>query len=79
MATLPGDGINICHQTSLACASVSFERRARFEARPPAPSNILIYDYIGIDLDEVWTAVERDMPQLKTAVLALLGDRSTRD
>ncbi len=38
--------------------------------------NILVHDYFGIDLGEVWTAVERDLPPLKAAVLALLRDLS---
>jgi len=36
--------------------------------------NILVHDYFGIDLDEVWTAVERDLPALKRAALFLLTD-----
>ena len=35
--------------------------------------NILVHDYFGIDLNEVWTAVERDLPMLKAAVRSLLG------
>ena len=41
--------------------------------------NILVHDYFGIDLNEVWTSVERDMPLLKAAVFELLSDGSTRD
>jgi malate dehydrogenase (oxaloacetate-decarboxylating) len=40
--------------------------------------NILVHDYFGIDLEEVWAAVERDLPPLKAAVSALLGDNSAR-
>ena len=36
--------------------------------------NILVHDYFGIDLNEVWTAVERDLPPLKGAVVSLLSD-----
>ena len=35
--------------------------------------NILVHDYFGIDLDEVWAAVARDMPTLKTKVAAILA------
>ena len=34
--------------------------------------NILVHDYLGINLDEVWTAVERDLPTLRDQVLAIL-------
>lgn len=34
--------------------------------------NILVHDYFGIDLDEVWNAVERDLPGLRVAIDLLL-------
>ena len=30
--------------------------------------HILVHDYFGIDLDEVWVAVERDLPQLREQI-----------
>jgi len=27
--------------------------------------HVLVHDYLGIDLAEVWTVVERDLPALK--------------
>ena len=39
--------------------------------------NILVHDYFGIDLDEVWSVVERDLPMLRRQVENLLeGMRS---
>jgi uncharacterized protein with HEPN domain len=29
--------------------------------------NVLVHDYLGIDLGQVWGAINRDMPTLKTA------------
>ncbi len=34
--------------------------------------NILVHAYFGVDLEEVWQAVERDLPALKEAVQAVL-------
>ena len=34
--------------------------------------NILVHDYFGLNLDEVWAAVERDVPNLRRQVLAIL-------
>ena len=34
--------------------------------------NILVHDYFGIDLDIVWTAIERDVPALKGQAQRLL-------
>ena len=35
--------------------------------------HILLHDYFGVDLDEVWSAVEKDIPPLKAAIDRLLG------
>jgi uncharacterized protein with HEPN domain len=35
--------------------------------------NVLVHAYLGIDLDQIQRAVERDMPGLKTACEALLA------
>jgi uncharacterized protein with HEPN domain len=34
--------------------------------------NILVHDYFGIDVDVVWNAVEKDLPELKQKVKTLL-------
>jgi uncharacterized protein with HEPN domain len=40
--------------------------------------HILVHDYFGIDLDEVWNVVEKDLPELEARVrrhlAALSGD-----
>ena len=35
--------------------------------------NVLAHDYTSINLEEIWNIVERDLPQLKTAVDTLLN------
>ncbi|MGD0221191.1 MAG: HepT-like ribonuclease domain-containing protein [Terriglobia bacterium] len=35
--------------------------------------NILVHDYLGIDMDRIWRIVQDDVPQLKRAVTALLA------
>ena len=40
--------------------------------------NVFVHDYFGIDLEEVWTAVERDLPRLK-ADLGKVVDLLDRD
>jgi len=37
-----------------------------------AMRNILVHDYFGVDGEEVWAAVERDIPDLKRKVAAIL-------
>jgi uncharacterized protein with HEPN domain len=35
--------------------------------------NILVHGYLGIDMERVWEIVQRDVPALKRAALALLS------
>lgn len=37
-----------------------------------AMRNILVHDYFSVDLEEVWAAVERDLPELKRRIGAIL-------
>jgi uncharacterized protein with HEPN domain len=34
--------------------------------------NFLVHDYMGVDLGVVWEIVQRDVPQLKSAIVAML-------
>jgi uncharacterized protein with HEPN domain len=36
--------------------------------------NIVVHDYFGVDTDEVWAAVERDLPDLKRKIQAILRE-----
>ena len=38
-----------------------------------AMRNVLVHEYFGIDLDEVWTTVARDLPDLKAKIELLLA------
>ena len=37
--------------------------------------NVLVHDYLGIDVERVWEITQRDIPQLKQAILTMLKDR----
>jgi uncharacterized protein with HEPN domain len=37
-----------------------------------AMRNILVHEYFGLDFDEVWATVERDLPELKRQVEIIL-------
>ncbi len=39
--------------------------------------NILIHDYFGLNLEEVWAAVERDVPALRQQVLAIIDKEAS--
>jgi len=36
--------------------------------------NVLVHDYLGVDLDSVYRAVEQDMPKLRLACEAMLRE-----
>jgi uncharacterized protein with HEPN domain len=39
-----------------------------------AMRNVLIHDYFGIDLEEVWRVIERDLPELRSKLLRLADE-----
>ena len=36
--------------------------------------NVLVHDYFGVDLEEIWRVVERDLPELKNKLNKLVGE-----
>ncbi|MDD3828826.1 MAG: DUF86 domain-containing protein [Anaerolineae bacterium] len=39
-----------------------------------AMRNILVHDYFTVDIDEVWSTVEKDLPTLKSHISSILED-----
>jgi uncharacterized protein with HEPN domain len=35
--------------------------------------NVLVHDYLGVDIEKIWEITQRDVPQLKQVVLTMLG------
>jgi len=44
---------------------IEWERIAAFR-------NVLVHDYLGIDVERVWDITQRDVPELKRAILGML-------
>ena len=42
--------------------------------RVAALRNVLVHNYLGIDLKIIWAIVQRDVPELKLGVLRMLKD-----
>lgn len=38
--------------------------------------NVLVHDYLGIDVERIWQIMQRDVPQLKLAILTMLGEEA---
>lgn len=36
--------------------------------------NLLVHDYLGVDLERVWEICQRDVPKLKQGVVVMLGE-----
>ena len=36
--------------------------------------NVVVHNYLGVDLGQIWDIVETDIPELKRAVTAILSD-----
>lgn len=36
--------------------------------------NVLVHDYLGIDMERVWQITQRDVPQLKQTILTMLDE-----
>ncbi|MEW6172329.1 MAG: HepT-like ribonuclease domain-containing protein [Bacillota bacterium] len=34
--------------------------------------NVLVHDYLGVDLERVWKVIERDLPGLKRSIISML-------
>jgi len=34
--------------------------------------NVLVHDYLGIDMERIWQITQRDVPELKRAILTIL-------
>lgn len=59
-----------------AASKISDELRLTFDAVPwneiVAMRNVLVHDYFGIDLIEVWNTVEKDIPELSEQIYTIL-------
>ena len=37
--------------------------------------NVIVHDYLGVDLDQIWDIVEDDLPTLKKKISAILEEK----
>ncbi len=69
------------HHIQVLCEDAAALGRDFHDAHPAVPwaemvamRNVLVHDYGGVDPDEVWKTVERDLPPLKQQLLQLSGE-----
>lgn len=41
--------------------------------------NVLVHNYLGVDVERIWQVLQRDVPQLKSAVVEMLNRFEKRD
>ena len=70
----------IVHHLQIIGEAAAQLSRKFHDAHPEVPwpqivamRNILVHEYFGVDLGEVWNAVERDLPGFKLAIEGLLN------
>ena len=58
-----------------AAKHLSADRKARYPDIPwrrvAGFRDILIHNYMGVDLDEVWNVIDNELPRLKETILAM--------
>lgn len=64
-----------------AARKLSEEVRAEYDQVPwpviIAMRNILVHDYFSVDIEEVWSTVDRNLPALKANISSILEDMAT--
>ncbi len=66
------------HTLSESMKRVSTDLKSRHPAvqwrEIAAFRNVMVHNYLGIDLDRVWDVIERDLPPLRARVEAILEE-----
>jgi uncharacterized protein with HEPN domain len=69
----------VVHHLEIIGEAASKLGRAFHETHPTIPwaqiiamRNILVHEYFGMDLEAVWRAIERDLPELKAKLKAII-------
>ena len=62
-----------------SCRRLSEDRKSRWPQvewkRIVAFRNVLVHDYLGLDLERIWQVVQRDVPHLKETVKLMLREQ----
>ncbi|MDQ7782873.1 MAG: DUF86 domain-containing protein [Desulfomonilaceae bacterium] len=66
------------HTLSESIQRTSTDTKLNYPAVPwreiGAFRNVVVHDYLGIDLERIWDIVERDLPPLKTQIKEILDE-----
>ena len=63
-----------------SCQRLSEERKSRWQQvewkRIAAFRNVLVHDYLGLDLARIWQVIQHDVPHLKETIELMLREKS---
>ena len=63
-----------------SCQRLSDERKSRWPRvewkRISAFRNVLVHDYLGLDLERIWQVIQHDVPHLKETVELMLHEKT---
>jgi uncharacterized protein with HEPN domain len=66
------------HTLSESVQHISEELRAQYSELDwraiIAFRNVVVHDYLGIDLNQIWDIIERDLPDLKHTIASMLDE-----
>jgi uncharacterized protein with HEPN domain len=65
LQTLTGSSKRLALETKAERPEIEWERMAAFR-------NVLVHDYLGLDVERIWDVVTRDLPPLRAALQAIL-------
>ena len=58
----------LCDELKEAHPEIEWLRIAAFR-------NVLVHDYLGVDVERIWEITQRDVPALKRAIMTMLQER----
>jgi uncharacterized protein with HEPN domain len=67
LQVLAESGRRISNELKGAWPQIDWKRIAAFR-------NVLVHDYLGLDLDRIWEVTRRDIPELKKFVERIVGE-----
>jgi len=69
--------LQIMAESSQRLSSGLKDRWSQVEwSRIAAFRNVLVHDYLGLDMERIWVVTQRDVPALKTSIELMLNEPS---
>jgi uncharacterized protein with HEPN domain len=67
LQTMAESAQRVSHDLKEAHPEIEWHRIAAFR-------NVLVHDYLGIDIERIWQITQGDVPELKQAIMSILNE-----